>query len=62
MKNETEMFFASIVKEDRPVTDLIDNRNRRAEMLSQFDSIVEKLGEGGASERAAEAIYKEVAR
>jgi mono/diheme cytochrome c family protein len=24
MKNETEMFFASIVKEDRPVTDLID--------------------------------------
>jgi uncharacterized protein DUF1588/uncharacterized protein DUF1587/uncharacterized protein DUF1592/uncharacterized protein DUF1585/uncharacterized protein DUF1595 len=25
MKNETEMFFASIVKEDRPVTDLIDS-------------------------------------
>ena len=24
MKNETEMFFASIVKEDQPVTDLID--------------------------------------
>jgi len=24
MKNETEMFFASIVREDRPVTDLID--------------------------------------
>jgi hypothetical protein len=25
MKNETEMFFASIVKEDRPLTDLIDS-------------------------------------
>lgn len=25
MKNETEMFFASIMKEDRPVTDLIDS-------------------------------------
>ena len=25
MKNETEMFFASIIKEDRPVTDLIDS-------------------------------------
>ncbi len=25
MKNETEMFFSSIVKEDRPVTDLIDS-------------------------------------
>ena len=25
MKNETEMFFTSIVKEDRPVTDLIDS-------------------------------------
>jgi hypothetical protein len=25
MKNETEMFFASIVKDDRPVTDLIDS-------------------------------------
>jgi len=25
MKNETEMFFASIVREDRPVTDLIDS-------------------------------------
>jgi hypothetical protein len=25
MKNETEMFFASLLKEDRPVTDLIDS-------------------------------------
>jgi len=25
MKNETEMFFTSIIKEDRPVTDLIDS-------------------------------------
>lgn len=41
---------------------LIDTRAARPQMLSQFDSIVEKLGEGGASERAAEAIYKEIAR
>jgi hypothetical protein len=25
MKNETEMFFSSIIKEDRPITDLIDS-------------------------------------
>jgi lipid-A-disaccharide synthase len=44
----------------KAVLHLIDNREARTEMLSQFDSIVEKLGEGGASERAAEAIYKEI--
>ena len=44
------------------VARLIDNRESRAGMISEFDSIVDKLGEGGASERAAEAVYKEFAR
>ncbi len=34
----------------------IDNPEGRAQMIFEFDSIVNKLGEGGASERAARAI------
>ena len=44
------------------VARLIDNPEARAQMVFEFDSIVNKLGEGGASERAAEAIYKEISR
>ena len=40
----------------KAVARLIDDRNVRAQMLSEFDAIVLKLGEGGASERAARAI------
>jgi hypothetical protein len=30
-------------------------------MISEFDSVVARLGEGGASDRAAEAILDELA-
>lgn len=44
------------------VTRLIDDSQARAQMLSEFDSIIGKLGEGGASARAARAILEELAR
>ena len=46
----------------KAVARLIDNPAARAQMAFEFDSIVDKLGEGGASERAAEAIDKEITR
>jgi lipid-A-disaccharide synthase len=39
---------------------LIENANTRQQMISQFDVIVTKLGDVGASERAARAIIEEI--
>jgi lipid-A-disaccharide synthase len=39
---------------------LAENANARERMISEFDIIVRKLGEGGASEKAARAILEEV--
>jgi len=44
----------------KAVARLIDNPAVRAQMVFEFDAIVGKLGQGGASERAAATIYKEV--
>ena len=44
----------------RAVARLIDNPEARAQMVFEFDSIVDKLGQGGASERAARAICEEI--
>jgi lipid-A-disaccharide synthase len=47
-----------IVKAVQP---LIENTNARERMISEFDAIIPKLGETGASERAARAIIEEIA-
>jgi len=47
----------ALVKAMQP---LIDNANARQQMISQFDVIVAKLGDSGASERAARAIIDEI--
>jgi lipid-A-disaccharide synthase len=39
---------------------LIENANTRGQMISQFDVIIAKLGDSGASERAARAIIEEI--
>jgi lipid-A-disaccharide synthase len=39
---------------------LIENANARERMISQFDVIIAKLGDSGASERAARAITEEI--
>ena len=39
---------------------LIENANARRQMISQFDAIIPKLGDSGASERAARAIIEEI--
>jgi len=39
---------------------LAENASARERMISEFDTIVRKLGEGGASEKAARAILEEV--
>jgi lipid-A-disaccharide synthase len=39
---------------------LVDDRAARQKMISEFDIIVAKLGEGGASARAAKAIVNEL--
>ena len=44
----------------KAVARLIDNSAVRAQMVFEFDSIVDKLGEEGASERAAAAICQEI--
>ena len=44
----------------KTVFQLINNPNARDRMISEFDRIVAKLGEGGASEKAARAIVKEL--
>ena len=42
------------------VQPLIENANARERMISQFDVIIAKLGDSGASERAARAIIEEI--
>src|SRR5712692_4933660 len=39
---------------------LIDEPSTREQMISEFDAIIAKLGEGGASDRAANAIINEL--
>jgi len=39
---------------------LIDEPSTREQMISEFDAIIAKLGEGGASDRAANAIVNEL--
>jgi lipid-A-disaccharide synthase len=39
---------------------LMDDRSARETMISEFDAVVEKLGETGASEKAARAILNEL--
>jgi lipid-A-disaccharide synthase len=39
---------------------LVEDANAREWMISEFDAIVRKLGEGGASEKAARAIVEEI--
>jgi lipid-A-disaccharide synthase len=46
----------------KAVLQLIDNPEARAQMVFEFDSIVKKLGEGGASEKAAQSILEELVR
>jgi lipid-A-disaccharide synthase len=41
---------------------LAEDAKAREQMISQFDAIVSKLGEGGASEKAARAILEEISR
>ena len=44
----------------KTVLQLIDNPTARDRMIFEFDRIVAKLGEGGASEKAARAIVEEL--
>ena len=46
----------------KAVARLIDNPEARVQMVFEFDSIVDKLGERGASERAAAAVCEEISR
>src|SRR6266699_328417 len=39
---------------------LMEDADARARMVAEFDEIVRKLGEGGASEKAAQAIVEEI--
>jgi lipid-A-disaccharide synthase len=39
---------------------LAEDANARQQMISEFDAIVRKLGEGGASEKAARVILEEI--
>src|SRR5262249_49349553 len=42
------------------VTQLLDDGAARQKMISEFDSILPHLGQGGASDRAAQAILREL--
>jgi len=44
----------------KAVLQLMDNTAARDRMLSEFDAIIGKLGESGASEKAAQAIIEEI--
>jgi lipid-A-disaccharide synthase len=44
----------------KAILQLMDNRDARDRMLSEFDVIVSNLGEGGASGKAARAIIEEI--
>jgi lipid-A-disaccharide synthase len=41
---------------------LIENADAREQMISEFNAVVDKLGKGEASEKAAEAIIEEIRR
>lgn len=43
------------------VLELLDNRERRQQMLDDFDEVIARLGPGGANEKAARAILDEIA-
>jgi lipid-A-disaccharide synthase len=47
----------ALVKAAQP---LIENTNARKRMISEFDAIIPKLGDSGASERAARAIIEAI--
>jgi len=42
------------------VRQLLDDAAARKKMISEFDTIIPKLGQGGASDRAARAIWNEL--
>ena len=44
----------------KAVLELMGNDSERARMISDFDTIIGRLGEGGASAKAAEAIVEEL--
>jgi lipid-A-disaccharide synthase len=44
----------------RTMQPLIENAEAREQMISQLDAIVPKLGDVGASQRAARAIIEEI--
>jgi len=46
----------------RATLGLIENAQARAGMIAEFDAIMARLGGGGASERAAQAIVEEIGR
>jgi lipid-A-disaccharide synthase len=50
---------SAIAKVVRP---LIEDQQTRARMISEFDAMVAKLGDSGASQRAARAIMEEIGR
>ena len=45
----------------KAVLELMGNDSERARMISDFDTIISRLGQGGASAKAAEAIVQELA-
>jgi len=47
-------------KLSKSILGLLDNRAMREKMLSDFDTIIRSLGEGGASDNAARAILEEL--
>jgi lipid-A-disaccharide synthase len=44
----------------KAVRSLMEDANMRSRMISEFDAIIGKLGDGGASDRAARAILQEL--
>jgi lipid-A-disaccharide synthase len=46
----------------KTVSRLIENADARERMISDFDAIIAKLGQGQASEKAAEALLEEIGR
>jgi lipid-A-disaccharide synthase len=45
----------------KAVFELLENESARTQMIAEFDSIVQELGKGGASAKAASAIHDELA-
>jgi lipid-A-disaccharide synthase len=46
----------------KAVLRLLDDSKARNEMISEFDKIIDSLGEGGASMNAARAILQEIGK